>query len=139
MQRQPIGYLMKQITDKMKATADADLKKKNLTLSQVRVLEYISGQDGTVTQKSIEDYLGVSHPTVVGIVSRMEKNGHLICYVDKDDKRSKVVKLTEQASHMAHEVRDEIALQEKKLLQGLTEDEIESLSRMLDIIYKNIE
>ncbi|MCH5273281.1 MAG: MarR family transcriptional regulator [Lachnospiraceae bacterium] len=139
MHQQSIGYLMKQITDKMKAAADTDLKKKNLTLSQVRVLEYVSGKGGTVTQKSIEDYLSVSHPTVVGIVSRMEKNGYLVCYVDKDDKRNKVVELTEQASHMAHEVQDEIGLREEKLLQGLTEEEAESLSRMLNIIYKNLD
>lgn len=139
MQRQPIGYLMKQIADKMKATADADLKKKNLTLSQIRVLEYISAKGGAITQKSIEEYLGVSHPTVVGIVSRMEKNGYLVCYADKDDKRNKVVALTEQASHIAQEVRGDIAMREEKLLQGLTEEEVENLSRALEIIYKNID
>ena len=139
MRRQPIGYLIKQIADKMKATADADLKEKNLTLSQIKVLEYVSSNGGTVTQKSIEEYLDVAHPTVVGIVSRMEKNGHLVCHVDKDDRRNKVVELTEQAAHMAHEVQDDIAMREEKLLQGLTEDEVECLSRVLEIIYKNID
>lgn len=139
MKRKPIGYMMKQITDKIKASADADLKKKNLTLSQVRVLEYVSGNGGAVTQKAIEEHLGVSHPTVVGLVSRMEKSGHLICYTDKDDKRNKMVELTEQALRKAHEIQDEIAVQDKKILHGLTKDEIKSLYRMLEIIYKNVE
>lgn len=139
MERQPIGYLMKQITDKMKAAADADLKIKKLTLSQIRVLEFISGKGGAVTQKSIEEYLGVSHPTVVGIVARMEKNGYLVCYLDKEDKRNKIAKLTEQAALMAQEIGSEIASQEEKLLRGLTEEEVGSLYRMLLIICKNVD
>lgn len=136
---QPIGYLMKQITDRIKVSADADFKAKNLTLSQVRVLDYISDQDGKATQKSIEDYLGVSHPTVVGIVSRMEKKGYLVCYTDKEDKRNKIVELTEQAVYISREIQSEMIRNEKKLLRGLTEEEVKSLWRMLNIIYKNME
>lgn len=136
---QMVGYLMKQITDKIKASADAALKSRNLTLSQVRVLEYVSAKGGRVTQKSIEGYLNVAHPTVVGIVSRMEKNGYLLCYPDKDDRRNKIVEMTEQAVYMSHEMQKEIVSQEAKLLQGLTEEEIESLHHMLHIIYKNVE
>lgn len=134
-----VGYLLKQITDKIKISADAALKSRNLTYAQIKVLEYVSGSGGTVTQKSIEDYLGVSHPTVVGIVSRMEKNGHLVCFFSKEDKRNKIVSLTEQASHMSHELQGEISSMERKLLKGLSKAEIESLQKMLSIILKNIE
>lgn len=137
--QQLIGYLLKQITDKIKASADADLKCRNLTLSQVRVLEYVSNKGGKVTQKSIEEYLNVSHPTVVGIVSRMEKNGYLLSYTDKDDRRNKIVEMTDRAAYISHEMQNEILSQEARLLQGLTEEEIESLHRMLHIIFKNIE
>lgn len=136
---QPIGYLMKQITDKIKVSADAALKFRNLTLAQVRVLEYVSAKGGRVTQKSIEEYLNVAHPTVVGIVSRMEKNGYLFCYTDKDDRRNKIVEMTERAAYISHEMQNEIMSQEAKLLQGLTKEEIENLHHMLHIIYKNVE
>lgn len=136
---QQIGYLMKQITDKIKVSADASLKTRNLTLAQVRVLEYISRSVGNkVTQKAIEDYLDVSHPTVVGIVSRMEKNGYLICYADKEDKRNKIVELTKHAIQIAHELQSEIEQQEEKLLRDLTQEEVENLRRMLSIIHKNV-
>lgn len=136
---QPIGYLIKQITDKIRVSADASLKTKNLTLAQARVLIYISGSVGNkVTQKAIEDYLDVSHPTVVGIVSRMEKNGYLICYADREDKRNKIVELTDHAIHIAHELQSEMAAQEEKLFSDLTEEEVKNLHRMLDIIYRNV-
>lgn len=130
---------MKQITDKIKAAADADLKNRNLTLSQVRVLEYISSKGGSVTQKSIEGYLDVSHPTVVGIVARLEKNGYLICYSDKTDRRNKIVAMTERSARVIHEVQRKIAAQEEKLLQGLSAEEIEQLQRLLNTILKNVD
>lgn len=130
---------MKQITDKIKAAADADLKNRNLTLSQVRVLEYISSKGGSVTQKSIEEYLDVSHPTVVGIVARLEKNGYLICYSDKTDRRNKIVAMTERSARVIHEVQRKIAAQEEKLLQGLSAEEIEQLQRLLNTILKNVD
>ena len=136
--RQPVGFMMKQITDKIKASADASFQPRELTLSQVRVLEYVSDRGGRVTQKSIEDYLDVTHPTVVGIVSRMEKKGYLLCYADQEDKRNKIVELTEKAVQISREMQNEIAGKEKELLQGLTEEEVKSLQRMLNIIYKNL-
>lgn len=139
MEQQPIGYMLKQITDKIKVSADASLKIKGLTLSQVRVLEYVSEKGGTVTQKSIEEYLDVAHPTVVGIVSRMEKNGYLVTYPDSADKRNKIVELTGKAAEMAQEVRGDIAAQEEKLLIGLTEEETEILRKLLRIISQNVE
>lgn len=61
-----IGYLVKMIDDKMKVKADADLTHYDLTLSQCRVLTFLQSQEGQATQKEIEDFLEVSHPTVVG-------------------------------------------------------------------------
>ena len=39
LEQKEIGYLLKQITEKIKVDADSSLKARNLTLSQVRVLE----------------------------------------------------------------------------------------------------
>ena len=136
--RHAVGFLMKQISDKIKVSVDASLKSKNLTLSQYRVLKFISDSETSVTQKSIENYLNVSHPAVVGIVSRMEKNGYLRCYSDQNDRRNKIVEMTEQAAQISQEMYGEVMLQEEKLLQGLTNEEIESLYHMLCIMYKNV-
>ena len=139
MKHEPIGYMFKQITDKLKGSVDASLKKKGFTFSQVRVLEYLSSRGNKTTQKSVEEFLGVSHPTVVGIISRMERNGYLVCYVDKEDRRNKIVELTERAAGMTHEMVHDIDAQEKKLLKGLTQDEVDHLYRMLCVILDNIE
>ena len=134
-----IGYLIKNINDKLKVKADADLKHSNLTLAQSRVLAFLDSRGGQATQKEIEVYLEVSHPTVVGIISRMEKNGHLRCWVDETDKRNKIVALTEQAKALGEEMKQRISANEKMLLASLSEADIKKLKQMLLIIYNNLE
>lgn len=123
----------------MKVSADASFKEKDLTFAQARVLEYVISKGGNTTQKSIEDYLEVSHPTVVGIVSRMEKSGYLVCHVDKEDKRNKIVEVTERAVCVSQELETGKTAQEEKLLKGLTKEEIETLYRILCVIRKNVD
>ena len=139
MPKKDIGYLIKNINDKLKVKADADLKHRNLTLAQSRVLAFLGSRGGQATQKEIEVYLEVSHPTVVGIVSRMEQNGHLNCWVDETDKRNKIVALTEQAKALGEEMEQRILANEKMLLASLSEADIKKLKQMLLIIYNNLE
>ncbi len=134
-----IGYLIKNINDKIKSNADADLKQRNLTLSQSRVIAFLSRNDGVSTQKEIEIFLDISHPTVVGIISRMERNGFITCSVDEKDRRNKIVRLTEQAVNVRNDIVQKIERDEARMLKTLSESEVENLSRILEIIYKNLE
>lgn len=138
MKRQAVGYLLKQITDRIKISADTALKEQNLTFSQARVLEYISDYGGTVTQKSIEDYLQISHPTVVGIVSRMERSGFLDSYFDEEDRRMKMVCLTEKAQSIFQKIQTGMVMQEQQLLKGLSQESIDILYHSLEIMLKNV-
>ena len=86
-----LGYLIKQISDKMRANADAVFRKHGLTYSQVHVLSFVQACGGSATQKEIEIYLDVSHPTIVGLVSRLEKSGFVTSHVDENNRRNKIV------------------------------------------------
>lgn len=138
MYREPVGYLLKHITDKIKASADASLKSKALTLSQMRVLEFASHHAEGVTQKAIEEHFQVSHPTIVGIITRMEKNGYLECWMDPEDKRNKMVRLTSKAWPIATEMKQEIEMQETRILKGLSEEQIDGLYEALYRILENV-
>lgn len=139
MPQKDIGYLIKNINDRLKVKADADLKQSKLTLAQSRVLAFLDSRGGQATQKEIEVFLEVSHPTVVGIISRMEQNGHLQCWVDETDKRNKIVALREQAKTLGKEMEQRILANEKKLLASLSEDDIKKLKQMLLTVYNNLE
>ncbi len=139
MAKKDVGYFIKNINDKLKIKADADLKHFNLTLAQSRVLAFLNSKDGSATQKEIELFLEVSHPTVVGIVSRMEQNGYVASRMDEEDKRNKIVTLTEKARAIGVDMEKNISTNENKMLSSLSEEEVDNLKRMLMVIYKNLE
>ena len=139
MNEQVIGYQIKQISDKIKEIADSNFKRSQLTFTQVNVLGFLHSKGGKAYQKEIENHLNVAHPTVVGIVSRLEKNDFLKCYVDEADKRNKIVCLTEKAIAVGEQMNAEIEMNEKMLLNNLSDDDINSLRRILKTICNSLE
>lgn len=139
MPKKDVAYLIKNINDKLKVKADADLKRYNLTFTQSRVFAYLNGKGGRATQKEIELFLEVSHPTVVGIVSRMEQNGYVTTWLDDKDKRNKIVRLTKQAEEIGIDMEQNMLENERMLLAPLSAEESERLKEMLTAIYNQLE
>lgn len=138
MNERDIGLLVKRLTDKIKASVDALLKKHGLTFSQTVVIGFLSEHNCIATQKEIEEHMRVSHPTVVGIVSRLEANGFVTCYTDEKDRRNKKVCMTDKAKSIVNVMSDDKKEIEKRLTKGLSEAELEEFRRILDILYSNI-
>ena len=134
-----IGYQFKIIHDRIKARADADLKTHDLTLTQTRVLGFLAESGGQATQKEIEADLQVSHPTVVGIISRMEQKGFLCTWTDPMDRRNKIVRLTDKAIKLDREIDATVAMQDEMLLRGLSEQQVDELRNCLARIVRNLE
>lgn len=139
MKEQDIGFLLKQLDDRMKISADAALKESGMTISQTRVMEFVHEQGGQATQREIQQHLKVSHPTVVGIVSRLEKKEFVQCYTDEEDRRNKIVRMTDKAIKSTEIMYRGRIETEKRLLQSLSKKEVAELRRMLQILYKNME
>lgn len=130
MLKNDVGYLIKSINDKLKVRADAELKQYHLTMSQSRVLVYLRSRGGQATQKEIETFLDVAHPTVVGLVSRMEQNGYVTCWPCEDG-RNKYVKLTPQAEAIDKDMQRNQLENEEMLLAPLSPEERERLRDLL--------
>ena len=126
-----LGYLIKQISDKMRANADAVFRKHGLTYSQVHVLSFVQACGGSATQKEIEIYLDVSHPTIVGLVSRLEKSGFVTSHVDENNRRNKIVWVTKEAQEARESLEIERQKTERRLEQALGQQEREQLMHLL--------
>ena len=131
------GYLIKRINDKLAVRADAELKQYHLTMSQGRVFLYLSSRGGQATQKEIETFLGVAHPTVVGLVSRMEQSGYVTCWPCEDG-RNKNVKLTVQAEALDKDMQRNRLESEQMLLSPLSPEEREQLRKLLITVAEHL-
>ena len=68
-----IGFLLTRIHNNMDRQANNNLKSSGMTFSQMRILYYLLKHgEAPPSQKDIEDFLQVSHPTVVGLIKRLE-------------------------------------------------------------------
>lgn len=134
-----IGFLIKNIDDKLKAKANANLKEHGLTIAQGRVLSILAESKGAdTTQKDLEEALGVSHPTMAGIISRMEAGGFVVCHQDTNDKRNKIVMMTEKAVAVDNNIEKVIESNENEMLKPLSDTERKELARMLSLIINNL-
>ncbi len=132
------GFLIRQISNQIRKGADEHLREIGLTFSQSKVMGYIYYNGGTVTQRDIENFMQVSHPTVVGLVSRMEKNKLVTCKKDQQDKRNKIVTETEKARKLIKDFEDGRIELEKRMVQGFSEDEKTQLHRLLHKLMENM-
>lgn len=133
-----IGLYIKLINHIMTATMNICLKRFDLTFSQMELLHLLRRNGGKMKQKTIEATYGVKHTSVIGILQRMEKKGFLTVSVDPDDRRRRIVMLTESTSDFfeeAERLREEMEL---KLTHALSLDEYNELFSLLQKLYKNL-
>ena len=118
--RRKCAILLKHLHHGMHKNFNKDLESLNLTSVQGEVLFYLfHNQDKKIYQKTIEESLKISNPTVTGILQRMEEKELISRVVDESDARYRVIVLCSRAI----EIRDELAkrreLAAQKLFQNL--------------------
>jgi len=133
------GFYIKRISDYIEADANRALEQYGITYSQARVLTFLlRSQNKTIIQKDIEDYLELKHPTVIGILQRMEAKGLIVSAVDQQDKRQKIITLTDSAFELEKNITDHVEDAEQRMAEGLTKEELDTIKQLLYKVYKNI-
>jgi len=136
---QPIGFIIKLINDSIVAQVNLFLKPYEVTLRQLRILGYLhDNKDKLVTQKELEEELQVSHPTVVGILQRLEKKGLIKTFLNPNKKTMKIVTLIEYEAELFKNINKEKEEFENKLLAGFTDDEKVQLEEFLIRLHRNV-
>lgn len=138
METKYFGPIMKKISEEMERRVTMEIKKYKLTLTQARIILFLArNEEKTVTQKELEDYLRVSHPTTVTIVKSMETKKMVKTFFDDADKRMKNVKLIWGNETIYRELEQNAESMELKLLAGFSEEEKELFYMFLSRAYKN--
>ncbi|MGN0326943.1 MAG: MarR family winged helix-turn-helix transcriptional regulator [Lachnospiraceae bacterium] len=134
-----IGFLLKQINIQIRKELDNNLLEYDLTTSQCRILFFIHfRKDEKTALKDIEKHMQVTHPTVVGIVKRLEEKGFVSTTSDPEDRRVKLVKTTEKTAQVIKRLEQKRKKMDGRLLEGFTESEVKELRQMLDRIAGNL-
>ncbi len=134
-----VGFLLKVIQENAERHANQIFKTVDLTSSQVRVLKLLRSRGSErTTQKDIEHYLKVSHPTVVGILQRLEQKGFIRTEFDGPDKRDKYVYRTKKEEELFEQMKSHHDAMERLLTNGLTQEQVVQLKELLKTVYENV-
>lgn len=121
--------------------SDYELKEKGVipTPTQMQIMEYILFKsNGEVLQKELENVLNLRRATVSGVLQTMEKNRLIERVIDNGDARTKKIILNADAKKLFLEREKEIERIEKIIIQGISKEELEVFSRVLEQMKNNI-
>lgn len=118
---------------------DKKFKKRfNLSHGQVFILINIYRDEGICQHRLCEDY-NLDKSGVGRILKKLEKKKLIIRKSDPDDKRKKLIYLTDKAKEMEAEFKELLTEIEEQMRKGLTQKEIETVRKVLKKIYINLD
>ena len=134
-----LGPRVRVLTQLISQYVDRRFLDLDLTCTQAFVLRYLSEHaDEPVYPKDIEKRFHLTHPTVSGILQRLEAKEYITISTDRNDRRCKSLRLTDKALQCNREVRLLFAALENTLTDGMSEAEKSQLLRLLDQAAENL-
>ncbi|PTQ85784.1 MarR family transcriptional regulator [Trichococcus patagoniensis] len=138
--RDMMGVYIPMLHNQFKETINRLVGKIDLTTSQMHVLFYLKSRgDEEVIQKDIEEKFNLSNPTVTGIIKRLEAKEFVVRTVSSKDARSKSIHLTEKSIAASEEMKNALKEANKKLLEGLTEEELDIMEGCFKKMLHNLD
>lgn len=108
------------------------LAQMELTASQGRIMGYLAHQKTPPCARDIEETFQLSHPTVSGILSRLEKKGFIAFTADEEDRRCKRICIQPKGQELTALMERTILNTEHRLVQGFTPEEQAQFEALLE-------
>ena len=119
-------------------TMTAALEKQELTSAQGHIMGYLSRKTEPPCPRDIEEAFHLSHPTVSGLLSRLEQKGFLRLCPDPADRRCKRIYLEEKGLECHDTMLGIIQENEDRMVQGFTLEEKEQFAIFLQRAIANM-
>ncbi len=116
----------------------ARLEEMELTASQGRVMGYLAHCNEPPCPRDLEEEFRLSHPTVSGLLTRLEKKGFLELRSDPADRRCKRIVVTEKGMGFNQAIHDTILTMEEQMVRDFTESEKEQFSQLFSRAITNM-
>ena len=107
------------------------LNRLELTAAQGHLLGYLSHRKEPPCPRDIEEDFQLSHPTVSGLLFRLEKKGFIEIRPDKADRRCKRVYILPKGQELEDAMHNTIMASEAQMTKDFTDEEKEQFARFL--------
>ena len=103
----------------------------DLTAAQGQVIAFIVHRQEPPCARDIEEAFQLSHPTVSGILSRLEQKGFIQVLPDEQDRRCKRLYVQQKGQDLHETMHQVIRDTEQRLVEGFTPEEKEQFASLL--------
>lgn len=131
--------ILRYVYNQMERCRNADFDALGITSSQASVMMYLfKNRKLEVTQQNVQAALKLSHPTITGLMQRLEAKGFISRSTNPNDCRRKCVTLTDKGCEIERSLKTNTKGMEDRALVGLSGDEIKTFERCLCTIAENL-
>ena len=132
-----LGVFLVLASKSQERLAELEMKKQlGLTPAHWKVILALNVSDG-LTQKELADKIYVDGSTLVPILDKMEQNGLVERRADPKDRRINRIFLTPKSESTVDSIILIVLQLRKMIYRGVSEDEINSARKILEVIIKN--
>lgn len=107
-------------TDQVMSSA---LEAMDLTAAQGHIMGFLSHQPAPPCPRDVEEAFQLSHPTVSGILSRLEQKGFIQLLPDPEDRRCKRIHILPKGQECHQTMHETIQSNEERMVQGFSPEE----------------
>lgn len=135
------GMIINKISHRLRRRSQAVQESIGISEAQGRILSYIlaEGSRRNVYQKDIEKEFDLRPPTASSILRNLEKQEMISRVPDETDGRLKKLIFTEKADKIRLALEEEIVETERRLLDGITDEEQKMFLRLAEKMFHNLE
>ena len=117
------GYLLRHLHSCVDQNMTTALASMDLTAAQGAIMGFIIHSKTAPCARDIESRFHLSHPTVSGLLSRLEKKGFIEFRPDEADRRCKRIYLLPKGTQLNETMHRTIRATEMRMLTGFSEEE----------------
>ena len=117
------GRLLRQLHSGADQAMSQALASMELTAAQGHIMGFITHRPTPPCPRDIEEAFHLSHPTVSGILSRLEKKGFIQFRADESDRRCKRIFILPKGQELEETMHKTILETEARLVAGFTAEE----------------
>ena len=132
------GPLLRALHSCTNQAMTSSLEKMELTAAQGHIMGYLDHHPDAPCSRDIEEAFHLSHPTVSGLLSRLEKKGFIEFRTDELDRRCKRIYVLPKGRECQETMHQTILDTERRLVEGFTAQEQAQFLSFLERAISNV-
>lgn len=132
-----IGLRLSAVARMLRQEFDRTVAELGITRSQWTMIVVVARRPGA-TQREIAEVLDVSEASAGRLIDRLCADGLLERHEHPDDRRARVVSVTDKARPLLEKLSDLGRSNEQRVFRDFSEAELDSLSNLLDKLYRTL-